>query len=153
MGQIIKLELYWLYFSDSIHAIKWEQDDINSINISTMRKDLEWTNNKFNTSFQVMSGEIAQMADWIYTQFVKHYDTHNKAVKMEMIDVKSSQISAIGHDGNTLRVRFKNGSEYDYSGMSPEAFNEFLGAESIGSHFGKNVRGVYEYSKVEKEEK
>lgn len=71
---------------------------------------------------------------------------------MELILVKSSQISAIGHGGDTLRARFKNGSEYDYAGVSPEAFNELLSAESVGAHFGKNIRGAYEYSKVEKKE-
>lgn len=71
---------------------------------------------------------------------------------MELTPVKSSQISAIGHEGDTLRVRFKNGAEYDYSGVSADSFNEFLNAESVGAHFGKNIRGAYEYSKVEKEE-
>ena len=71
---------------------------------------------------------------------------------MNMTPVKSSQISAVGHDGGTLRIRFNNGSEYDYSGVTQDDYDKLMSAESIGAHFGKSIRGAYEYSKVEKKE-
>lgn len=60
-------------------------------------------------------------------------------------EVESSQIKAIGHDGvDTLQIDFprKGGgvSRYQYSGVSPELFEEFKGAESIGSFFYKNIK-------------
>jgi len=54
---------------------------------------------------------------------------------MEMKEIKSSAIAAIGHDGETLRVRFQGGREYDYPGVSAEAFTDLLNAESAGQHF------------------
>lgn len=59
--------------------------------------------------------------------------------------VKSSQIAAIGHDGvDTFQIDFprKDGgvSRYQYTGVSPELFEEFKGAESIGSFFYKYIK-------------
>ena len=50
--------------SDMINAIKWEQTDINSINISTIKK---WVfEDKYDSSFQVSYWEYAKMWDWIF---------------------------------------------------------------------------------------
>lgn len=59
--------------------------------------------------------------------------------------VESSQIAAIGHDGvDTLQIDFprKSGgvSSYQYSGVSPELFDKFKGAESIGSFFYRHIK-------------
>ncbi len=59
--------------------------------------------------------------------------------------VESSQIAAIGHDGvDTLQIDFprKGGgvSRYQYTGVSPELFEEFKGAESVGSFFYKYIK-------------
>ena len=73
---------------------------------------------------------------------------------MNMTPVKSSQIESIGHYEETqvLCVRFKSGDTYEYDGVSPEVFNDFLTAESVGAYFGKNIRGQYEYTKLERDE-
>jgi hypothetical protein len=73
--------------------------------------------------------------------------------------VESSQIHSIGHDAasNTLAIRFKNkagepSSLYYYANVSAEDFAAFKGAESIGSHFYKNIKPFsekYPYVKVE----
>ncbi|CAJ5575871.1 KTSC domain-containing protein [Burkholderia pseudomallei] len=74
--------------------------------------------------------------------------------------VESSQIHGIGHDPatNTLAIRFKNRttgaptSLYHYANFTAEDFEAFRDAESIGLHFGKNIKPYdkkYPYTKVE----
>lgn len=73
--------------------------------------------------------------------------------------VESSQIKAIGHDGvDTLQIDFprKDGgvSRYQYSGVSPELFEEFKGAESVGSFFYRHIKPFadkYPYTRLEDE--
>lgn len=64
---------------------------------------------------------------------------------MERIPVKSSQISAIGHDPieNVLEVEFSSGGLYRYLGVTAEDHIALIGAESIGSHFGQKVKGKF----------
>lgn len=60
--------------------------------------------------------------------------------------VESSQIHAIGHspETNTLAIQFKSrggpGSVYHYANFTAEQFEAFKSAESIGSHFGANIK-------------
>lgn len=66
----------------------------------------------------------------------------------EMIPVVSSQIAAIGHhaESNTLAIQFPDkkdgsaGSLYHYENVTAEMFDQFRGAESIGSHFIKHIK-------------
>lgn len=69
--------------------------------------------------------------------------------EINMTPVVSSQIAAIGHDPktNTMAIQFphkheatKQGSVYHYQNVSPEVFEEFKSAESIGAYFGKHIR-------------
>jgi hypothetical protein len=55
---------------------------------------------------------------------------------MELIPVESSNIKAIGYveEYNLLRVQFKDGSVYDYPGVSPDLHAQLMKAESKG-HF------------------
>lgn len=70
--------------------------------------------------------------------------------------VESSQIHAVGHDGNnTLAIQFKRKGEpadiYHYSNFLEEEYRKFMEAESIGSHFGKHIKphaGKYPYKKM-----
>ncbi len=69
---------------------------------------------------------------------------------MDMISVQSSQIAQIGHDGqSTLRVLFRRGGLYEYAGVTSAEFDELRGAESIGSHFGRCIKGVKPFTRVE----
>jgi hypothetical protein len=71
-----------------------------------------------------------------------------------MQKVKSSTIESVGHnpDTNTMRIRFNNGVEYDYFKMNAEQHAAFVGAESVGSYFHANIKGKFEYSKVERKD-
>ena len=67
---------------------------------------------------------------------------------MEMIPVSSSNISAIGYENGTLRVRFNDGSEYDYYGVPENIYNDFLDSASKGSFLHQNLKGKYQYAKL-----
>ena len=67
-----------------------------------------------------------------------------------MIPVVSSQIQSIGYDPehNLTAIQFPpskktphlQGSLYHYENLTAEEFDQFLKAESIGSHFGKHIK-------------
>lgn len=74
---------------------------------------------------------------------------------MEMKPVTSSQIKEVGYDPQTLTlgIRFNSGGLHHYAGVTPEKHAEFIGAESIGKHFGAQIRGKYEHTRIEETEK
>jgi hypothetical protein len=63
---------------------------------------------------------------------------------MQRKSVTSSNISAIGYDPETetLEVEFKGGTVYSYSGVTPQQHSALINADSIGSHFHKNIRSL-----------
>lgn len=78
---------------------------------------------------------------------------------IEMQQVDSSQINAIGHcpETNTLAIQFKNWkgeptTTYHYQNFTAADFAAFKGAESIGKHFGAHIKPFadkYPYKKIE----
>lgn len=60
--------------------------------------------------------------------------------KIPTTAVESSQIAEIGHDGSTLAIKFKSGGLYHYPDVTVEQFEAFQKAESLGKHFGANIR-------------
>ena len=79
---------------------------------------------------------------------------------IDLQPVESSQIHSIGHDPetNTLAICFKSkagaGSTYHYANFTAEDFAAFKGADSIGSHFGKNIKPhttKHPFAKIEKD--
>jgi hypothetical protein len=79
--------------------------------------------------------------------------------RIELVDVESRQIAAIGHDAasQTLAVRFKNWkgeitSLYHYDNVTAEDFAALQAAESKGGHFNKVIKADpvrWPYRKVE----
>lgn len=69
-----------------------------------------------------------------------------------MTAVESSRISAIGHDGNSLFVQFRNkggpGATYSYPNFPADKFSEFMTAESKGAFFTQHVRPLTDYARV-----
>ncbi len=67
-----------------------------------------------------------------------------------MIAVVSSNVESIGYDEGTqtLRVRFLNGSEYDYKNVPVMEFEQLKNAQSVGSYMNRNIKGSYAYEKV-----
>jgi hypothetical protein len=69
---------------------------------------------------------------------------------IQMQSVSSSNLSAVGYDEETktLRVLFRTGLTYEYSGVSPKVYDQLLAAESIGQYFHANIRSDFPYSKL-----
>ena len=64
---------------------------------------------------------------------------------MVMQQVKSSFIARVGYSPQLriLRVAMKNGQEYDYFDVPAEEHAEWMAAESIGSHYGRRIKGRF----------
>lgn len=62
---------------------------------------------------------------------------------MSLIPVSSSAIAAIGYDGYTLVVVFRNSGRYDHPGVPSDVFEELMSADSMGRYYNQNIRGKY----------
>lgn len=61
---------------------------------------------------------------------------------IDMIPVESSNVAAFGHNGgDILRVEFKNGSAYDYHGITGDEFIDLVNADSPGKAYNALVKG------------
>jgi len=73
-------------------------------------------------------------------------NTKTKHPQIQLYQVESNQIHAIGHDPatNTLAIQFKAkggaGSTYHYANFDAQAFETFKSAKSIGQHFGAHIK-------------
>lgn len=69
---------------------------------------------------------------------------------MKHIEVKSSNIESIAHDPdkNLLHVKFKNGSTYEYEGVSKEHHEALMSAKSIGSHIHQHIKPKFACKKL-----
>lgn len=63
-----------------------------------------------------------------------------------MLPVESSQVAAVGYspERKTLAVTFTRGAGaiYHYPNVEPQVYADFVGAESIGSYFGKHIKSL-----------
>lgn len=64
---------------------------------------------------------------------------------MKREPVKSSNIVSVGYDSaeKAMEVEFKSGGVYRYNGVPAHIHQEFVGADSIGSHFHKHIRSNF----------
>ncbi len=66
------------------------------------------------------------------------------------IDVESSNVLAMRHTTETgLDVRFKTGEVYNFKGVPRALFESLVAAESVGSFFAQNIKGRFDFKKVE----
>lgn len=72
--------------------------------------------------------------------------TDEPYIAIPMTPVTSNQVKAVGYDQETktLAVTFNRGAGaiYHYPNVEPEAHAAFIGAESIGKHFGQHIQGL-----------
>ena len=69
---------------------------------------------------------------------------------VEMNEVTSTFIYSLGYGDGNLVIKFRNdGAIYVYYDVPEEVYNELLSAESIGSYFNDNIKGIYQYECVE----
>ena len=68
-----------------------------------------------------------------------------------LIEVKSSVLLAIGYEqvSETLRVIFTSGSEYRYTGVPIQVYQNLCNAESIGREFNRTIRNRYDSTVVQ----
>jgi len=78
---------------------------------------------------------------------------HPRLASNAMIPVESSNLEAIGHDpdSNTLHVQFRNGSLYAYHGVPVDVFEDMMIADSKGGFLSREIKGVYEYERVDQD--
>ena len=59
-----------------------------------------------------------------------------------MIPVTSSTIQAVAYDDTSgvLHVAFHGGATYEYAGVSPAVFQQFMQARSKGSFFDASIK-------------
>lgn len=64
--------------------------------------------------------------------------------------VSSSSIRSIGYDPDNkiLEIELRHGGVYQYFQVPAEAHRSFLGASSIGGHYTRFIKPVYEFRKV-----
>lgn len=64
---------------------------------------------------------------------------------MKRSGVKSSNLESVGYDSasETLEIEFRGGTVYQYSGVPQHAYDAFVGATSLGSHFHHHIRNKY----------
>ena len=68
-----------------------------------------------------------------------------------MSPVESSQLKSAGYDQDSddLYIEFKTGVVYRYSEVPPEVFEKLTLSSSAGSYFAANIKGNYEYKKLD----
>ena len=71
-------------------------------------------------------------------------------MQIHMQPVSSSNVDAVGFSAETgeLRVRFKHGGTYSYSGVTPEKYQALMAAPSIGKHVHTHIKGAHAHAKV-----
>jgi hypothetical protein len=61
---------------------------------------------------------------------------------MRRLNVTSNAIRTIGYDEDSARmeVEFHNGRRYEIRGVGPGVHDDLINADSIGTHFHRNIR-------------
>ena len=64
--------------------------------------------------------------------------------------IESEAIEAVDYDPRSeiLRVTFHNGRSYEYLGVPPEEFRNFMNAESRGTYMNQVIKRRYKWRKV-----
>lgn len=75
-GEQLNIAFFEHRNSDSICAVKWEQNSINSITINNAVFGDAYKN-KYDISHSVSCGEAYQMAEWITKELTEFWDKHN----------------------------------------------------------------------------
>lgn len=73
---------------------------------------------------------------------------------MKMMPVRSSLISAVGHEERTglLKVQFHQGGSYMYGNVPVEKYHEMLKADSMGKFFHQHIKKNKGHSVVKMED-
>lgn len=67
----------------------------------------------------------------------------------EMFPVVSSNIESVGHDGDALYVKFKDGGLYRYDGALRDHFDALRSAVSAGRYFHGTIKGKFPHQRID----
>lgn len=67
---------------------------------------------------------------------------------IEMYNVNSSNVVAVGWDKGNLYVEYRRGS-YMYKNVPKAKYNELMNAESKGKFMCSKIKGIYDYERIE----
>lgn len=67
---------------------------------------------------------------------------------MNMIPANSSNLCAVGYDGQTLRIQFHSGGVYDYLNVPESVYHGLMNASSKGSYHAAHIKNAYTYRKI-----
>jgi len=62
---------------------------------------------------------------------------------MKLVEVKSSNIKAVGYENNNLYIQYQSGGVYMYESVCPQNFFDLINADSIGQYVNKNIKNNY----------
>lgn len=67
--------------------------------------------------------------------------------------LESTTLAAANYDGDRgqLRIDFRDGSRYAYSGVPVQLFLDLIAAPSKGAFFNHRIRGRFVYVKIPRE--
>jgi hypothetical protein len=66
------------------------------------------------------------------------------------VSLDSTTLAAAAYDAGcqVLRLDFRNGTRYVYSGVAPSLYDDLLRAVSKGFFFNRHIRGHFPYAKL-----
>jgi hypothetical protein len=65
-----------------------------------------------------------------------------KPAVVPMHPVKSSSVTSIGFNFDTMQVQYTSGAVVQYPAFPPEQFNQIVQAESVGSEVSRLTKGT-----------
>jgi hypothetical protein len=71
---------------------------------------------------------------------------------MKRQGIMSSNIKAVGYEGDVLEVEFSTGSVYRYKGVPRPVYEGLMASESKGKYFHANIRALFTGVRVPQEE-
>jgi hypothetical protein len=67
---------------------------------------------------------------------------------VKFVNVQSSNLKAVAHDGDSLFVQFHKGPVYRYIGVSEQMYHQLLEAPSVGKFFVSEIRDRFQWEVV-----
>lgn len=62
--------------------------------------------------------------------------------------IVSSNIECVGWHRGKLYIAFHNGGAYEYDKVDMKTYLDLVGAESVGQHFHRNIKGKFAFTKL-----
>ena len=66
-----------------------------------------------------------------------------------MTPVKSSNIAAVGHDGQHTTVQFKSGAVWRYADVPADKHEAMVNAASVGGFFAANIKNAHKGERLD----